>query len=176
MKRLEKHFLDNVFDFAFASGVAAGGGEDTRLVLLQQRLETGGVATQHSRNQFRVRSFHSGGIWHSCRRHESGKPPRERGGFPVNPNQTVPESLGLPPAKGACLSADSGWRSTRAADRDALQPWPLIFWSARCALWFQRTPLQTQPFAARLQAKLVLANGGAAERFPPGGRCLSNRG
>src|SRR6266516_578708 len=99
MKRLEKDFLDNVFDFAFASSVTAGGGEDTRLVLLQQRLETGGVATQHSRNQFRVRSFHSGGIWHSCRRHESGKPPRERGGFPVNPNQTVPESLGLPPAR-----------------------------------------------------------------------------
>src|SRR2546426_4563157 len=108
MKRLEKHFLDNVFDFAFASSVAAGGREDTRLVLLQQRLKTGGVATQHSRNQFRVRSFHSGGIWHSCRRHESGKPPRERGGFPVNPNQTVPESLELLPAEGVSHRTGAG--------------------------------------------------------------------
>src|SRR5205814_1307029 len=94
MKHLEKHFLNDVFDFTFAAGVAAGSGEDARLVLFQQRLEAGGVTTPHSRDQFRVGSFHSGGIWHSCRRRESGKPPRERGGFPVNPNQSVPKSLG----------------------------------------------------------------------------------
>src|SRR6185503_9059393 len=98
MKRLEKHFLDDVFHFTFAAGVAAGGGEDARLVLFQQWLETGGVATEHCRNQFRVGLFHSGGIWHSCRRRESGKPPRERSGFPVNPNQPLPESFGPLPA------------------------------------------------------------------------------
>ena len=108
MKRLEKHFLDDVFDFTFAAGVAAGGGEDTRLVLFQQRLEAGGVSTQHSRDQFRGGSFHSGGMWHSCRGRESGKPPRERGGFPVNPNQTVPESLELLPAEGVSHRTGAG--------------------------------------------------------------------
>src|SRR5262249_40823777 len=95
MKRLEEDFLDDVFDLTFATGVAAGGGEDAWLVLFQQRLEAGGVATQHSRNQLRVGQFHSGGIWHSCRRRESGKPPRERGGFPVNPNQPYPKVSAL---------------------------------------------------------------------------------
>src|SRR5262245_398704 len=110
MKRLEEDFLDNVFHFAFPSRVTTGGGEDARLVFFQQGLETGGVATQHGRNQFRVGSFHSDGIWHRCRKRESGKPPRERGGFPVNPNQPVPESFGLPPAEVSCLSADRHWR------------------------------------------------------------------
>src|SRR2546428_13004307 len=104
MKRLKKHFLDDVFHFTFASSVAAGGGEDARLVLFEQRLEAGGVATQHSRDQLRVSSFHNGGIWHSCRRRESGKPPRERSGFPVNPNQPLRESFRPLPAKGSCQS------------------------------------------------------------------------
>src|SRR6266542_3818892 len=111
MKRLEKHFLDDVFDFTFAAGVASGGGEDARLVLFQERLETGGVTSQHSHDQFRVGSFHSGGIWHSCRRRESGKPPRERSGFPVNPNQSVTKILSaasrrLLPARGSNCRPD----------------------------------------------------------------------
>src|SRR6185503_4047663 len=110
MERLEKDFLNDVFDFTFAAGVAAGGGEDARLVLFQQRLEAGGVTTEHSRDQFRVSSFHSGGIWHSYRRRESGKPPRERGGFPVNPNQPLPESFWPLPVEDSCLSAGCGCR------------------------------------------------------------------
>src|SRR5206468_222645 len=110
MKSLKKHFLDDVFDFAFASSVTAGGGEDSRLVLYQEWLEAGGVATQRSRDQFRVGSFHSGGIWHSCRRRESGKPPRERSGFPVNPNQSLPKIPGPLPAEGSSQSGGSNCR------------------------------------------------------------------
>src|SRR6266542_3522776 len=111
MKSLEKHLLDDVFDLAFASSVTVGGGEDSRLVFYQEWFEAGGVATQHGRDQFRVGSFHSGGIWHSCRRRESGKPPRERSGFPVNPNQSVTKILSaasrrLLPARGSNCRPD----------------------------------------------------------------------
>ena len=85
LKRLKENFLDNVLDFAFAAGVTAGGGEDARLIFLHQRLKAGSVAVEHGCNQLRIGASHSHGIWHNCPGRESGKPPRERGGLPVNP-------------------------------------------------------------------------------------------
>jgi hypothetical protein len=37
-------FLNDVFNFGFAAGVAAGGGEDARGIFDDERLEAGGVA------------------------------------------------------------------------------------------------------------------------------------
>ena len=58
VKRLEPDFLRDVLDLAFAAGITARGGEDARRIFLDERLEAGGVAFQHRRNQFRFSPFH----------------------------------------------------------------------------------------------------------------------
>src|SRR5690348_15461913 len=55
---LEPDFLDDVFDLAFAAGIAAGSGENAGGILLNQRLKAGGIAFQDCRYQFRFGPFH----------------------------------------------------------------------------------------------------------------------
>src|SRR5580693_2276101 len=58
LERFEPDFLDDVLDFAVAAGVTAGGGENPRRILGNERLEARGVTFQHRGNEFRIGSFH----------------------------------------------------------------------------------------------------------------------
>src|SRR4051812_29563067 len=67
MKSLCPDFLDNIFHFAFPPRVAAGGGEQARGGLFDQRLKASGVAFEHRGNQIRIRWLHEYSVCLNCK-------------------------------------------------------------------------------------------------------------
>ena len=67
VKGLRPDLLNDVFDFVFTAGVAAGGRKQSWGIFGHERLKARSVAAQHRANQLRVAPFHLPGIWHSFR-------------------------------------------------------------------------------------------------------------
>src|SRR6266567_3835745 len=67
LKGLEPDFLNDVFDLAFSTGVAAGGGKNARGIFLDQWFEAFGIAFQDRGYQLRFGWFHcpeyAQGLW-----------------------------------------------------------------------------------------------------------------
>ena len=58
LERLDPNLLHDIFHLAFAPGITARGAKNPRRIFLDQWLEAGGVASQHSGNEIRFRRVH----------------------------------------------------------------------------------------------------------------------
>ena len=68
LKRFEPDFLDDVFHFAFAPRITAGGGKNARRIFFNQRLETGRITGKHGSYQLRFSPFHGVATMPNARR------------------------------------------------------------------------------------------------------------